>query len=242
MLAVFKKVADRILSDEPLRSHTAHGYMITSSLPSSRSFTIATEQMESDIALWKGLGAAFEATDPKAFLSPEWQLLVALGACVWDNRKLKNGMSVQVHAKGRLIAVLDSMSMQAYVRSDPFPSDASALSCTPMLAGRAHIPDDFEVFHMWDLLWHFGYSSAHAWKSVPVDYAYASLELARLPLASQKILPASALKIIRQLMADEATFAELVEQSKLPHEEVFRCIVAMYITLAFRKKVQSKIA
>lgn len=158
------------------------------------------------------------------------QLQVALGACVWDSRKLAKGQIVQVRARNRLIALLDSRSMRAHVRPDAYPGDIDALITTPMTVQRTHIPAEFRVIPMWDMVWHYGYQHPTAWQQVPLEVAHSTLNLRRLPLTSADVLPSSVVPVIGQLVHGDASFPQLMAFSESPPEEVFRCVVALYLT------------
>jgi hypothetical protein len=230
MLSTLQKIVERIQSTDRQAESSPNSLFAIASRPFMRSQPAQPESVADDIALWKGLGSAIQASDMLIEQDLALQLQMALGACIWDSRKLAKGQIVQVQARSRLIALLDSRSMQAHVRPDAYPGDIDELISTPMTLQRAHIPAEFRVIPMWDLVWHYGYQHPMAWRQVPIEVAHSALNLRRLPLTSAEVLPSSVMQVIGQLVHGDASFPQLTAFSESPPEEVFRCLVALYLT------------
>jgi hypothetical protein len=239
MLSAFLKIAERIQSRQGSGDPPLSTLMASISRPFSRTVQPLHSQNEEDIALWNGLGSAMQAFGLAVHMKIELQLQVALGASIWESRKLTKGQIVLVHARNRLIALLDSRSMLAHVRPDAYPGDVDELATSAVLPQRAHIPDTFQGVPMWDLVWQYGYHHPLAWRQLPIEISYALLKLRRLPLTSASILPSSATRVMELLAQEDKCFAQLLSECQFDPEEVFRCVVALYLTRSLQRSEDS---
>lgn len=184
--------------------------------------------------LWGDRGDAFQALGLPNDLSFELQLSIALGASIWEHRREVGGKILQAQAYSRLIAMLDSRSMQAHVRSDADWSDLKALSISSVALHRAFIPKELIVIPMWDLVWQYGFYHPMAWRQLPIDFAYLPLNLRRLPLTSNGMMPDCSIQVIQQLVNASSSYSQLVATMKLDPELIFKSIVALYHSRAIQ--------
>jgi hypothetical protein len=228
MLSAFLKIVERVQAAKGNANASNNSLFGAASSPLERA--VSPLQASNEIAAWKQIGKEMQDQALPSALSFELQMQIALGACVWESRSLAKGQIVQVQARNRLIAVLDSRNMQVHVRPDAFPGDIDELISGAVKLERAHIPPEFKAVPMWDLVWLYGYHHPMAWRQLPNEIAFAQLNLRRLPLTSAELMQGAPMQVITQLVRSDASFGELLSSSSLEPAQVLKSVVALFLT------------
>jgi hypothetical protein len=159
-----------------------------------------------------------------------------VGAQLWAARKLPPGKSLHVLSvtTGKLLAVLDTRSLKLAVRKDVVSHDLDLLSTQTMPAAAAAKPSGFYDDHLWDMIWQYGLHDPDALGEMPKEVAYHPLQLRRLPAVTPELLQPRHTTLLRLLMKDSLSFAQLLDQTKTPGHQLCQDIAALVLTRSVR--------
>jgi hypothetical protein len=159
-----------------------------------------------------------------------------VGAQLWAARTLPPGQSLHVVtvASGKLVAVLDTRSLTLAVRQGLVAQDLALLSTLTMPASAASKPDGFYDDYLWDMIWQYGLHDPDALGEMPQEVAYQPLQLRRLPAVTPGLLLARHTSLLRLLMKDRLTFAQLLQQTQTPGHQLCQDVAALVLTRSVR--------
>jgi hypothetical protein len=159
-----------------------------------------------------------------------------VGAQLWAARKLPPGKSLHVVSvtSGKLLAVLDTRSLKLAVRKDLASHDLGLLSTQTMPAAAAAKPSGFYDDHLWDMIWQYGLHDPDALGEMPKEVAYQPLQLRQLPAVTPELLQPRHTTLLRLLMKDSLSFAQLLELTKTPGHQLCQDIAALVLTRSVR--------
>jgi hypothetical protein len=242
-LSNLQKIIQGVRRDDSVAEPTPSGLFASVSLPFIHTLPkswngVADEEKNQALAQWNELSAALTTQDFQVSKDAFLQLHIALGEIVWQNRKLPKGQILQVHARHKLLAIIDSRSMRAHVRPHIEPKDAEKLISSTIAPERVHIPPAFHNMPLWDVLWQYAYHHPSASQQVPTELAHRALHLRRLPLTSTHVLPDSAMQVIGVLVNNDLSFGQLQSMCGLLPEELMRCVLALHLTRSLQLAVK----
>jgi hypothetical protein len=159
-----------------------------------------------------------------------------LGAQLWAARKLPPGKSLHVVSvtSGKLVAVLDTRSLRLAVRQDLVSHDLNLLSTHTMPEAAASKPSGFYDDQLWDMIWQYGLHDPDALGEMPHAVAYQPLQLRHLPAVTPELLQPRHTTLLRLLMKDSVSFAQLLDRTKLPGHQLCQDVAALVLTRSVR--------